>query len=110
MIAGVGEALPIEVAARLRSGDERILLLDVREAEELRLARVERAVHIPMGDIPSRLQSIDEEREIVVMCHHGARSFKVALFLVQQGFPNVKNLRGGIDAWSCEADAGVPRY
>jgi rhodanese-related sulfurtransferase len=65
---------------------------------------------MPMSEIPSRIHELDRGREIVVYCHHGVRSRKVAEFLVRQGFSRVANLAGGIDAWSLHVDSRVPRY
>lgn len=86
------------------------LLLDVREREELALARIPGALHIPMGDIAVRLSEIPDDREVVVFCHHGKRSYSVASWLKRAGFARVRSLRGGIDAWSCDVDPSIPRY
>ncbi len=85
-------------------------LLDVREPNELGLAAVAGAMHIPMGDIPRRLNELDRDKTIVVMCHSGVRSMAVARYLQNEGFAQVFNLAGGIDAWSREVDPTVPRY
>jgi rhodanese-related sulfurtransferase len=85
-------------------------LLDCRELAEWQFCRIEGAVHIPMHEIPSRLNELDPGRDIVVYCHHGFRSLSVAKALVQAGFPRVSNLSGGIDAWSHQIDPQVPRY
>jgi len=98
-----------DLKARLDAGDAPVVL-DVREAEEIAIARFPGAVHIPMQDVPSRLGELDAGRELVVVCHHGMRSAHVAGFLEAQGFTHVKNLTGGIDAWSLFVDPGVPRY
>ena len=97
------------------AGDERRpLLLDVREDWEAAVARIAPAevatLHIPMSQIPARLTEIAATQPIVAYCHHGMRSLQVVAFLARQGYENVYNLAGGIDAWSCEADASVPRY
>lgn len=89
---------------------EDVILLDVREPHELALAALDASVHIPMQQIPSRLDEIDRSKTIVVMCHSGVRSMQVAGFLRQQGFENVINLDGGIDRWSREIDPSIPRY
>ena len=93
---------------------EPLLLLDVREAWEVATAaiRIEDAamLHIPMGEIPGRLDEIDPARPILCICHHGMRSAQVGAFLERQGFESVYNLAGGIDAWSQMVDANVPRY
>ena len=86
------------------------ILLDVRENEELRICRIDGALHIPMNDIPRRMGEIDRRKEVIVVCHHGQRSYNVAAFLKQQGFPTVKSMAGGIDAWSVEVDPSIPRY
>ena len=93
-----------------QSGPERPLLLDVREPWELEIARVEGAVHIPMGQIPSRHDELPSDRPVICLCHHGVRSFQVGVFLARQGFESVYNLRGGIDAWSREVDPSVALY
>jgi len=90
------------------------VLLDVREAWELATARLElpgtRLLHIPMMTLPARLHELDRTQPILALCHHGARSMQCVAFLAQQGFDDVYNIAGGIDAWSREVDPGVPRY
>jgi rhodanese-related sulfurtransferase len=85
-------------------------LLDVREPDEIATAAVGGALEIPMREVPSRLAELDRAKPLVVMCHSGGRSRRVAEFLAANGFENVFNLRGGIDAWSLEVDSSVPRY
>ena len=85
-------------------------LLDVREPYEYSLAKLEGSVLIPLGTLPQSMEKLDRNAEIVVYCHHGMRSADAVGFLVQQGFTNVKNLVGGIDAWSVQVDPTVPRY
>ena len=63
-----------------------------------------------MNTIPARLAELDAGRPVACLCHHGGRSQRVAMFLAQQGFANVANIAGGIDAWSQERDPSVPRY
>lgn len=90
------------------------LVLDVREAPELRAASVQpdgfELVAIPMNEVPARLAELDPGRPVACLCHHGARSMRVAMFLAHNGFGQVANITGGIDAWSLERDPGVPRY
>lgn len=105
----IHEVSPADVRQKLDQS-RRVVLLDCREHDELRLARIEGAVHIPMGDIAGRLAELDREVEWVVFCHHGVRSRNVAAFLAEQGFARVSSMRGGIDAWSQQMDPGVPRY
>jgi rhodanese-related sulfurtransferase len=109
---GVPELSPSEFAERwpdYRSGND-VVLLDVREQEELGIAAVAGARHIPMREVPARLDELDAATPIVVMCHAGGRSRRVAEFLKGNGFSNVYNLKGGIDAWSTQLDSRLPRY
>jgi rhodanese-related sulfurtransferase len=85
-------------------------LLDVREPYEYSLAKLDGSVLIPLGTLPQSLEKLDRDVEIVAYCHHGMRSADAVGFLLQQGFTNVKNLVGGIDAWSVQVDPSVPRY
>lgn len=87
-----------------------IVLLDVREPWERETARIEPSRHIPMGDIPARVQEIDPDDHIIVYCHHGVRSLNVTAWLRQQGFENVQSMAGGIDRWSRFIDSKVPLY
>ena len=98
-----------ELKARLDKGDT-IFLLDVREPHEYSMAKIEGSTLIPLGHLPSSLNQLDKEAEIVAYCHKGMRSADAVGFLLQQGFSNVKNLIGGIESWSIEIDHGVPRY
>ncbi|MEZ7847433.1 MAG: rhodanese-like domain-containing protein [Polaromonas sp.] len=90
------------------------VLLDVREPWEVQTACVSedgfKLLTIPMRDVPARLAELDPEQPVACLCHHGMRSQQVANFLVQNGFTEVANLQGGIDAWSHEVDPSVPRY
>ena len=101
---------PKTVAQRLQERPGSVVLLDVREPFERQLATIDPSLHIPMGDIPSRLDEIPKDREVVVYCHSGGRSMLVAGFLAENGFSRVANLAGGIDAWSVRVDPKVPRY
>lgn len=87
-----------------------VVLLDVREHVELEIAAVPGVLHVPMREIPARLTELDRDVPIVVMCHSGGRSRRVAEYLLGNGFSQVFNLRGGIDAWSTEINPQVPRY
>jgi rhodanese-related sulfurtransferase len=99
-----------ETAQRLADDADNTVLLDVREVQELAIAQVTGAVHIPMGDIPARLAELDADKTIICMCHGGMRSAQVAGFLAAQGYENVINLAGGIHAWSLQVDPAVPTY
>ncbi|THI87613.1 MAG: rhodanese [Nitrospira sp. CG24A] len=100
---------PKELKARLDKGDK-LVLLDVREDWEYSLAKLDGSTLIPLGTLPQSLSQLSHDSEIIAICHHGMRSADATNFLLQQGFPNVKNLVGGIDAWSTQVDGTVPRY
>jgi len=87
-----------------------MVLLDVREPYERRLASIQPSLHIPMNDVPRRLSEIPKDREVVVYCHSGVRSMMVAGYLEGAGYSSVANLSGGIDAWSVRVDPSIPRY
>ena len=108
--------LPIEIDVRtvkqmLDSG-EKFIFLDCREPGEVATAKIHGTMHIPMREIPARLNELEANKvdRIVVHCHHGGRSQRVTHFLRQQGFEQAQNMSGGIDAWSLEIDPTVPRY
>jgi rhodanese-related sulfurtransferase len=98
-----------ELKAR-RDAGERLVLLDVREPDEVATAALSDVTMIPMDEIPARLDELPRDIPIVVMCHAGVRSGRVTRFLNANGFPNAVNLDGGIDAWSTAIDPSVPRY
>ena len=89
---------------------DNVFLLDVREPHEFHYAHIADSVLIPLNQIPQRLGELDPTQDIVVICHHGMRSQQAANFLERSGFNNIANLKGGIDAWSCEVDSSVARY
>jgi len=100
-----------ELAARLANeGAEAPLLLDVRENWEFATCQIPGAVQIPMALVPIRISELDDDREIVCICHHGARSMQVAAFLERNGFTDVTNLTGGIHAWAVQVDGAMPTY
>jgi len=93
----------------------RPVVLDVREAWEVQTASVQAEkgfdlLCIPMGELPQRLGELPSGRPIACLCHHGARSQRVADFLAYNGHTSVVNIAGGIDAWSREKDTTVPLY
>ncbi|QBE64217.1 rhodanese-like domain-containing protein [Pseudoduganella lutea] len=88
----------------------RPFLLDVRENWEYDTCHIEGATLMPMQTIPARIDDLDEEAEIVCICHHGARSLQVAAFLERHGFGKVTNLTGGVHAWALQVDESMPKY
>ena len=92
----------------------RTLLLDVREPWEVQFARIQlpgaAELQIPMNELAQHLGTLERSQSIVCICHHGVRSAQVVAFLQRQGYPQVYNLAGGVDAWSTQVDPAVPRY
>lgn len=102
---------PGVVKAMLDEGDD-VTLLDCRLDKEKAIAEIAGSVFIPMHELPDRVEELDDylDRKLVVFCHAGVRSMKVALFLRERGFEDVWSMAGGIDLWSQAIDGAVPRY
>jgi rhodanese-related sulfurtransferase len=100
---------PQTLKARLDAG-EALVIVDVRETWEYSLAHIPGSINFPLGELADCVMELDAEDEIIVCCHHGARSYEGAQILVESGFPRVANMIGGIDAWSCFVDPSIPRY
>ena len=101
-----------DTAAALQGADPRPLLLDCRTTEEHAIARIAGAVLIPMQELPERVGELAAHKAtpLIVHCHHGMRSLRVAKWLRDQGFSLAQSMRGGIDAWTDEVDPSVPKY
>ena len=104
------EITPREAATAL--ADEAIILIDVREPEEVAIAPIEGAIPIPLGELKTRVHEIDadEDTPIGVICHHGVRSFHATIYLQQEGLLGARSIAGGTDLWSRAVDTSVPRY
>lgn len=109
--------LPALAARAKAEGAAPLLVLDVREAWEFALARLDVATavtrHLPLSrlaECPGELDDMERSQPVVCVCHHGVRSAQVAAFLQRRGFATVYNLAGGIHAWSLQVDAAVARY
>ena len=105
---GIPQMTVKELKQRLDAGED-VFVLDVREPYEYQIANIG-AKLIPQNDVPKRLDEIDRDREIVVQCRSGQRSQRIAEYLAQQGYGNVKNLAGGILAWADEIDPKMQKY
>ena len=88
------------------------LLVDCRTEEEYSIAKIAKSKLIPMQEIPGRLDEFEpwRQKRLVVHCHHGVRSLRVAKWLREQGFDNAQSLKGGIEAWRNEIDSSIPAY
>ena len=101
---------PAELKARLDGGAP-LRLIDVREAEEWAIARLPQAELIPLSQFQQlAVQKLDPDENIVLYCHHGMRSARAQGYLKAQGYTNVLNLTGGIDAWAVQIDPNLKRY
>ncbi len=107
----VPEITPTELKARLDAGDVPVLV-DVREHFEKRIADLppNGQIHVPTGEFLHRIGDLDRDREIVVYCRTGSRSTWAARLLLERGFDQVLNLRGGVMAWRAEVDPSVRAY
>jgi rhodanese-related sulfurtransferase len=97
---------------QLLTGAKPPRLVDVREPDEWEACRIPGAELIPLSQWPqSALAKLaDKDEPLLIQCHHGSRSARATAYLLDQGYKNVKNVAGGIDAWSIEIDPNVPRY
>jgi rhodanese-related sulfurtransferase len=107
----IQQILVRELAEKMNAGTT-VYLIDVRQPWEHEIAALPESVLIPLNDLPIRLQELrpPDGAMVVAYCHHGVRSLTAAAFLERNGFGQVYSLAGGIDAWSTEVDAKVPRY
>jgi rhodanese-related sulfurtransferase len=108
-------AITVEaLAQRLAAADAAVQFIDVREPEELDLARLPAFVNLPLSQFAAWSATIhaqfEADRETIVLCHHGVRSAQMCGWLAQQGFTQLNNVTGGIDAYSLQVDRSVPRY
>ena len=96
-----------ELNAKLVNNE--VVLIDVREQDELEICSIEKAVHIPMNNIPSSIDQFNKETIYAIMCHSGIRSHNVSFYLQNMGF-NVMNVEGGINEWANVIDGSMKKY
>ena len=101
---------PLQLAEHLEKNDQALTLLDVREPWEFDTCHIDNSTLIPMGQIANKLDQINQDHPIVVICHHGIRSRNIATYLEQNGFKNIINLSGGVDAWANDVDLNMAKY
>jgi len=104
------ELTPLELKDYLASAEAPPLLLDVREPAEFDICHIEGSRLMPMGEVAASLDDLPREKVIIAICHHGMRSYNIARYLEQQGFGQVMNLIGGLDAWARKVDLSMPTY
>lgn len=107
----IKQIAPAELAAwRADASRAAPVVVDVREPWEFDLCRIDGALSLPLAQLPARRSELPEDRELVIVCHHGGRSQQAAMWLAQNGCTNVHNLRGGVEAWALDVDPAMPRY
>lgn len=113
----IAQIQPAAFQEWLQTQPKPVTVLDVREGWEVQTASLRHSSeagfeiqHIAMNLIPQQLNMLTKDAPIACLCHHGARSQRVAQFLVENGFSNVSNIAGGIAAWSQSVDPSVPQY
>lgn len=112
------EVSPAFVKESLDRADGSVVLIDCREPDEFVIARIKGAALIPLGETRQRLDDIEDmvdqsphaEPLVVVHCHHGVRSLRVAAALREMGISGARSMLGGIDLWSKQIDPDVPLY
>jgi adenylyltransferase/sulfurtransferase len=108
-VTASGDIDAIELKAKLDRGDD-FKLIDVREPHEFQIGRIPGSTLIPLGELPKHLNELDPSAEYVMHCKMGGRSAKAVELMKQSGFKNVRNMTGGILAWSDKVDPSVPKY
>jgi rhodanese-related sulfurtransferase len=108
------EEIDVETLAAVLADPAEVQLIDVREPQEIEMAAIAAFENLPLSQFQTWGDSIhsrfDAERETIVMCHHGMRSAQMCQWLSGQGFTQLKNVSGGIDAYSIRVDPSIPRY
>jgi rhodanese-related sulfurtransferase len=107
----IAQIAPAELAAwRHDSSRPAPAIVDVREPWEFERCRIEGSHLVPLRELTARFRELPQDRDLVLVCHHGGRSAQAAEWLSRNGFPRVRNLAGGVDAWSRTVDPAMPRY
>ncbi|MDP1797069.1 MAG: rhodanese-like domain-containing protein [Planctomycetaceae bacterium] len=115
-MSDVTNAIPLEITCQTvqqkLAAEEPFFFLDCREPDEYATAKIAGTTLLPMSQLADRAAEIDAHKNelVVVHCHHGGRSLRVAMWLRKQGFTQACSMAGGIDVWSQQIDPGVPRY
>ncbi len=104
------EMSPPQLRDYLEHTDTDPQLLDVREPWEFKLCQLAGSTLIPLGKLHQKLDQLDSQKETIVICHHGIRSRQAGMYLERNGFSNVINLSGGVDAWALEIDPNMNIY
>jgi adenylyltransferase/sulfurtransferase len=103
-------ALGVKALSEKLTRGEPLLVVDVREAQELEISRIDGAIHIPKGQVLARLDEIPRDVPVALLCRTGVRSGEVASWLLARGYTDVYNVVGGINAWARQIDNSLPVY
>ena len=104
------EKEPLEVKAMLDESSSDIMLLDVREKWEFDLCHIPMSIHMPIAEVILRISELEKTNPIIIICHNGRRSLNIGLELIDKGFDNVINLKGGVDQWADDIDTSMAKY
>ena len=103
------EKEPLEVKAMLDESSSSIMLLDVREKWEFDLCHIPKSIHMPIAEVILRISELEKTNPIIIICHNGRRSLHIGLELIEKGFDNVINLKGGVDQWADDIDTSMTK-
>ena len=101
---------PKQLQEYLAQADTQPLLLDVREQWEFEYCSIKGSILIPMGELPSEIDTLDPLRETIMICHHGIRSRQMGYYMEQAGFKSITNLEGGVERWAEDVETDMKRY
>ena len=104
------EKEPLEVKVMLDESSSSIMLLDVREKWEFDLCHIPKSIHMPIAEVILRISELEKTNPIIIICHNGRRSLHIGLELIEKGFDNVINLKGGVDQWADDIDTSMTKY
>ena len=102
--------ITVHKLSELREADKKIQILDIREDSERNHAHIKKSIHIKLAEIAKRINELDKNRNVFVMCHTGTRSQTVVKWLKSKGYEHSVNVLGGIDAWAALIDRSIRRY
>jgi sulfur-carrier protein adenylyltransferase/sulfurtransferase len=108
---GLGpDEITVEQLKRMRDAKKDFVLVDVRNPDEFEISFIDGSVKLPLPELPQRFKELPKDKELVLLCKMGGRSARALNFLRQQGYPKLKNVAGGINAWAERVDHNVPQY
>ena len=103
------EITALDLKKKIDMNDD-VVIIDIRESAELDICKIHKTIHIPMLDIPKRINQFQKNQELIIQCRSGVRSAQICKFLIKNGFCNVSNLKGGILDWIKTIDSSLSSY